>query len=83
MNMVQIVSAAREQLSILTGLKVDTVSRVGREGRGWVVDVEMIELQRVPSSNDVLASYRINLDAKGGMVSYVRTHRYKRSEVRT
>ncbi len=83
MNIVQIVSAAREQLSILTGLKVDTVSRVGREGRGWVVDIEMIELQRVPSSNDVLASYRINLDAKGSMVSYVRTHRYTRSEVRT
>ncbi|MEI6776280.1 MAG: gas vesicle protein GvpO [Chloroflexales bacterium] len=83
MNMVQIVSAAREQLSILTGLKVDTVSRVDREGGGWVVDIEMVELQRVPSSNDVLASYRINLDAKGSMVSYVRTHRYKRSEVRT
>jgi len=77
-----IVGTAREQLSALTGLSVDTVSRVSRDRKGWIVEIEMIERRRPPSNNDVLATYHINLDADGNIVSYVRTHRYHRNEVR-
>ncbi|MEI8308795.1 MAG: gas vesicle protein GvpO [Chloroflexales bacterium] len=82
MNAVQIISTARDQLSALTGLRADTVSRVGREGEGWVVEIVMIEVHRIPSTNDILASYHVNLNANGDIVSYLRIHRYKRNEVR-
>jgi hypothetical protein len=81
MSAVQIISAAREQISALTGLAVDTVSHFSRNGAGWVVEIEMIEMRRIPNSNDVLATYQINLDANGDLVSYLRTHRYYRSQV--
>jgi hypothetical protein len=82
MNVLQIISSAREQLSALTGLSVDTVSRFDRNGDGWVVEIDMIELRRIPNSSDVLATYQINLDSNGDIVSYLRTQRYYRSEVR-
>jgi len=82
MNAVKIISAAREQLSALTGLSVDTVSGVNRDDKGWVVEIEMAELRQIPNSSDVLASYQVRLNDKGDIVSYVRTHRYYRGQVR-
>ncbi|NTV63926.1 MAG: gas vesicle protein [Oscillochloris sp.] len=82
MNAVQIINAARELLTGLTGLPVDTVSQFKREGEGWLVEIEMIEMRRIPNSSDVLATYQIHLDAEGGLVSYQRTQRYYRSQVK-
>jgi hypothetical protein len=83
MNAVKIISAAREQISAMTGLAVDTVSGVSHDDKGWVVEIELIELRRIPNSSDVLATYHVNLDAKGNLISYVRVHRYFRGQVRT
>lgn len=84
MNAVQIIAAAREQIATLTGLPVDTVSRFRREGEGegWLVEVELIEMRRIPNSSDVLATYQIQLDADGGLLGYERTQRYYRGQIR-
>ena len=82
MDVVKIIATVREQLSALTGLSVDTVSRVSREGKGWVVDVEMVELRRTPNNRDLLATYHVRLDASGNIVTYLCAHRYHRGEVR-
>lgn len=77
----EIVQQAREQLMALTGLKPDTVSSFGRDEQGWRVSVEMIEMKRIPDSNDVLATYDILLNDEGDLLSYQRTHRYYRAQV--
>lgn len=76
-----IVQQAKDQLSVLTGLKPDTVSSLGRDEQGWHVAVEMVEMKRIPDSNDVLATYDILLDDKGNLISYQRTQRYYRAQV--
>ncbi|MBX0331529.1 gas vesicle protein [Oscillochloris sp. ZM17-4] len=82
MNAMEIISAARDQIAALTSLPVDTVSRFKREGDGWVVEIELVEMRRIPNSSDVLATYQIQLDSDGSLLSYQRTQRYYRGQVK-
>lgn len=45
---------------------------------GWIVGVEVIEDQRIPSSADVLGLYETELDPDGALVAYRRIRRYPR-----
>jgi hypothetical protein len=45
---------------------------------GWLVEVEVIEERRIPSSADMLALYEIELDSGGALLAYRRTRRYSR-----
>jgi hypothetical protein len=46
----------------------------------WLVTVEVCELERVPNTTDVLASYIVQLDDNGGLLGYKRERRYLRGE---
>jgi hypothetical protein len=46
----------------------------------WQVDVEIVEVRRIPDSTDVLATYRARLDADGELMACQRTRRYKRCQ---
>lgn len=76
----RVIRAARRDLEQLTGRPVDSVSSVRRDGDGWVLDLEIVELERVPASTSVLGSYRVILDREGEIVEYQRTHRYYRNQ---
>ena len=67
-----------EQITELTGKPPEGVIGVERDHDGWIVTVEVIEDQRVPSSTDVLASYETRLGADGSLDSYRRIRRYTR-----
>ncbi|MCU0490893.1 MAG: gas vesicle protein [Chloroflexaceae bacterium] len=82
MNGPTIARLAKEQLSELTGLTPDTVSKLSKDTDGWHVAVEMIEVKRIPNTSDVLATYETLLDPEGNLVSYIRTQRYYRSQVK-
>jgi Gas vesicle synthesis protein GvpO len=77
----EIARLTREQLSELTGYRADTVSSIKRDGEGWRVTVELVELKRIPDSGDLLATYEVNLDETGDVMAYARTRRYLRSEL--
>lgn len=77
----EIALRAKEQLTLLTGLKADTVSRLNRDEQGWHVTADLIELKRIPESNDVLGTYEVLLDEKGDLISYERIRRYVRNQV--
>jgi Gas vesicle synthesis protein GvpO len=47
---------------------------------GWIVEVEIVEDRRIPSSADMLALYEIELDADGELLAYRRTRRYRRGQ---
>jgi hypothetical protein len=62
----------------LTGRQPEGVTAVERTEDGWLVGVEVLEDQRVPSSADVLAIYEANVDDDGELTSYRRVRRYPR-----
>jgi hypothetical protein len=51
------------------------------EDSGWRVTVQVVELNRIPQTTDVLGSYEATLDRKGEITSYRRTGRYHRNQV--
>ena len=73
-----VVRAASEYITELTGKELSGVVSLERAGDGWLVGVEVVEDRRIPSSNDVLGLYRTELDVDGSLVTYNRSRRYPR-----
>ncbi|MBO1330263.1 gas vesicle protein GvpO [Streptomyces sp. VRA16 Mangrove soil] len=69
----------REQLMELTGKEVDSVSSFSAtDDGGWQLDVEVLELSRIPDTMSLLASYAVTLDSDGVLTDYRRVRRYER-----
>lgn len=81
MNTTEILERARTQLAELIGRPTDSVSGLDQADDGWSVTVDVVELSRIPSSTDVLASYEVTLDADGDVTGYHRVARFHRSDV--
>jgi hypothetical protein len=80
MTGIEIAQRAKQQLAQLTGLKVDTVSGLDRQDKGWHVRVELIEMKRIPEGTDMLATYEGVLDDEGNLLNYQRIRRYLRQQ---
>jgi len=76
-----VVARAKEQLVELTGQACESVSALSRTRQGWRVVLEVLELERIPRTTDILASYAVDLDENGDLLGYARTHRYYRNDV--
>jgi hypothetical protein len=71
---------AKQLLAELTGLKPGTITAVDLDEDGTVkVTMEMVELERVPNTMDVLGSYEVVLGKDGQLRGYRRVRRYHRS----
>jgi hypothetical protein len=78
---VEAVGAVRREFPALLGRPVEAVLGVERdEDNGWVVTVQVVELERIPRSTDVLGAYAVQLDKDGEMIGYRRRRRYNRSQ---
>jgi hypothetical protein len=75
----EIVEKAKAQISELTGHPADGVSASKQTDDGWTLTVEVVELERIPSSTDILGSFQVTLDDDGNVTEYERTHRYYRN----
>lgn len=75
------VARARAHLAELTGRRSEGVSSLTRTRDGWRVVLEIVELERIPRTTDILASYAIDLDGRGELMGYQRVARYYRSDV--
>jgi Gas vesicle synthesis protein GvpO/SAP domain len=73
-------SIAARALTELTGRTVDAVSGARKTDDGYHVTVEVLELSRVPSTTDVLATYEVGVAFDGSIVDYSRAHRYYRNQ---
>lgn len=69
---------ARDQLTELTGKEVDSVASFRATDEGWVLEVEVLELSRVPDTMSLLATYEVALDHEGILTGYRRVRRYER-----
>jgi gas vesicle protein GvpO len=73
------VQVASGYITAITGCQLTQITGVKPSDEdGWIVEVEVIEDRRIPSSADMLALYEIELDADGELLVYHRTHRYMR-----
>ncbi len=73
--------AARETIEDLTGYPPESVSGLQWDGESWLVTVDVCELERIPSTTDVMASYVVQLDEGGTLRGYHRTARFQRGQV--
>jgi hypothetical protein len=69
---------AREQLAELTGMVAESVSSFERTEEGWALEVEVLELERVPDTMSLMAGYQVELDHDGQLTGYRRVRRYER-----
>lgn len=62
----------------LTSKDTEGVTSVEPVEDGWVVDVEVVEDRRIPSTSDMLSVFECRLDDEGNLMSYRRTRTYRR-----
>ncbi|GAA2498704.1 gas vesicle protein [Streptomyces thermolineatus] len=72
---------AAQQLAELLGSAPESVSALKPTDDGWVADVEIVEVERIPDTMSVMASYRVTLDARGMLLGYERLRRYARGQI--
>ncbi|MFJ9819245.1 gas vesicle protein [Streptomyces sp. NPDC101151] len=79
----EVLRQARAQLAELTGFASESVSSFEQTEDGWALDVEVLELPRVPDTMSLMASYRVDLDPRGQLTGYRRVRRYERGRADT
>jgi hypothetical protein len=79
MRPAEVIREARDLVSELTGYEAEHVTGFRRDGDGWIVTVEVLEVPRVPSTMDVLGTYEITLSDGGGIVGFRRLRRHHRA----
>ena len=70
--------SAAAQLLELTGRGAEGVTGVEKTEDGWRVQVEVVELRRIPETTDLLATYEVTMSDSGTMSGYRRLRRYSR-----
>ena len=71
---------ARQYLAEMTERAPERTTSVSPTDDGWLVEVEMIEDRRIPSSSDIVALYEVELDLDGELLAYRRVRRYLRGQ---
>ncbi len=72
------VKRARHHVRGMTGKDAESVVGLEHTDDGWTVLVDVVELERVPNTTDVLATYEVTLDDDGELSGCRRLHRYVR-----
>ncbi|MGW0812077.1 gas vesicle protein GvpO [Streptomyces viridiviolaceus] len=70
---------AADGLGELVRHRLEGVSAVCRsDDDGWIVNVDVLELARIPDTTSLLATYEVELDPAGDLLQYRRIARYRR-----
>lgn len=80
MSGARVAGEAVRQFSELSSKEVEGVTSLRRTEDGWVVELDVLELRRVPETTDVLALYEVTVDSSGELEGYRRARRYVRGQ---
>ncbi|MER6348729.1 gas vesicle protein GvpO [Streptomyces sp. NPDC001595] len=72
---------ASDQLAEMLGRRPESVSSLQPNENGWTAKVEVMELERVPETSSVMASYEVVLGPGGELLGYERRKRYTRAQI--
>ncbi|GGJ84160.1 gas vesicle protein [Streptomyces camponoticapitis] len=81
---IDVATAMRKAAGQLAGLlqcEPSSVSSLKATDDGWTADVEVVEIEKIPDTTSVMASYRVSLDGQGQLLGYERIRRYSRGQV--
>lgn len=76
----EIAKQAVEQLESLMNRPIEAVTGIAKDDSEWTVTVEVLELERVPSTTDVIGRYEVTLGEDGELTGLERTRRFARAE---
>ena len=76
----RIAEAATRQLAELTDKDIEGVTGLQKTDDGWQVELEVLELRRIPNTTDVMATYELSLDSSGELERYRRVRRFVRGQ---
>lgn len=71
-SIVQIVKGIKKDIGLLTGFEALSVVSLDRREEGWEGRVEVIELRRVPDTQDIVGVYAVTLGSDGNLLSWER-----------
>lgn len=77
----ELTEAATSTIVDLTDQEPETVAGMEWDGEAWRVQVDVVEVARIPNTTDVLATYEVRLDDEGTLLGYARTRRFTRGHV--
>lgn len=73
------IRSAMAQFRALTTREPEGVTGVRKTADGgWSVLIDVVELERIPATTSVLATYRVDVDAAGELLACERLRRYAR-----
>jgi hypothetical protein len=72
--------AAMTTVRELTGYEPEAVTALEWDGEFWQVTVDVLELERIPNTTDVIGEYVVRLDESGTLRGYRRERRFPRSQ---
>jgi hypothetical protein len=72
----QVFERSKEQLEVITGRSSDSVSAFSPSDEGWDLTIEMIEVEKIPPTTNVMASYHVEVDDEGNILEYQLASRY-------
>ena len=75
----ELVRRAVAEFSTLSGISPEQVSGLRSTEDGWSVLVEVVDVERIPSTTSILSTYRVDADQQGALVGYERIRRYTRA----
>jgi hypothetical protein len=79
-DLATLVAHTKRQMTDITGLPPDTISRCDRSDDGFVLSIDMLEHRSVPRTQDLLASFEVALDGEGHVTRWRRTGRFVRGQ---
>src|SRR5690606_12152652 len=75
---VEAAAVANEQLRTLIAKPAEGTTSMTPTEDGWIVEIEVLEDRRIPSSSDIRAPYEVEIDLDGNLLASHRTRRYVR-----
>jgi hypothetical protein len=75
------IERVRTEIADVLGRPIEAVLGLeSGEDSTWTVTVQVVELERIPHSTDVLGSYAVTLDSDGELTGCRRQRRYYRNQ---
>ena len=78
--MSDMVEKVRQEFHTLTNLELGSTVAARKDTNGWHVQVEAIEKESIPDSQDILANYELNADENGNVVDFARIGLRRRND---
>jgi hypothetical protein len=84
LSAVELARAAMTAVEELTGYPSESTTGLDwdEDADTWRVTVEVLELERVPNTTDLIGAYEVRLDPRGVLHGYRRLRRFPRGEAR-